>query len=80
MRTTIQLDEQLLARVREVAAKTGRTMTAVIEDALRQSLTPKKTKGPRERVLLTTVKGKGPRAGVDLDDSAALLDLMDGQK
>ena len=75
MRTTIQLDDQLLARVREVAAKTGRTMTAVIEDALRQSLSLKKPER-RQRVRLTTVRGKGPRAGVDLDDSASLLDLM----
>ncbi len=79
MRTTIQLDDQLLARVREVAAKTGRTMTAVIEDALRQSLSLKKPER-RQRVRLTTVRGKGPRAGVDLDDSASLLDLMDRRK
>jgi predicted transcriptional regulator len=77
MRTTIQLDEQLLARVREVAAKTGRTMTAVIEDALRQALAPKKTKGRRQRVRLTTVKGNGPRPGLDLDDTAALLDFLE---
>jgi predicted transcriptional regulator len=74
MRTTIQIDDQLLARIREVAAKTGRTMTAVIEDALRESLAPKRAKGRREQVQLTTVGGKGLRAGVDLDDSAALLD------
>ena len=77
MRTTIHLDDQLLARVREVAAKTGRTMTAVIEDALRQSLALKKPRTRREPVRLTTVGGKGPRPGVDLDDSAALLDLME---
>ena len=76
MRTTIQLDDHLLKRIREVAARTGRTMTAVIEDALRQSLSVKISKR-RERVKLTTVNGKGPRAGVDLDDSASLLDLMD---
>lgn len=79
MRTTIQLDDQLLARVREVAAKTGRTMTAIIEDALRQSLSLKKPEG-RRRVRLTTVRGKGPRAGVDLDDSASLLDFMHRRK
>ena len=76
MRTTIKLDNHLLSRIREVAAKTGRTMTAVIEDALRQSLSFKTSKR-RERVKLTTVQGKGLRVGVDLDDSASLLDLMD---
>jgi metal-responsive CopG/Arc/MetJ family transcriptional regulator len=77
MRTTIQLDEHLLARIREVAAKSGRTMTAVIEDALRQSLESNKPRRRKEPVRLTTVKGKGLRPGVDLDDSASLLDLME---
>jgi hypothetical protein len=76
VRTTIQLEDRLLRQVREQAAKTGRTMTAIIEDALRQSLSLK-TPAQREKVKLTTVRGKGPRTGVDLDDSASLLDLMD---
>jgi len=79
VRTTIQLDDQLLKRTREVAVKSGRTMKAVIEGALPQSLS-KTTPKRRDRVRLTTVQGKGLRAGVDLDDSAALLDLMDRSK
>jgi hypothetical protein len=79
MRTTIQLDDQLLKRIREVAAKTGKTMTAVIEDALRQSLSMKTMKH-RKRVKLTTMGGKGPSASIDLDDSASLLDFMDRHK
>jgi hypothetical protein len=51
-------------------------MTAVIEDALRQSLMQKQTK-TRKPVRLTTVGGKGIKRGVDLDDTAQLLDLMD---
>ena len=65
-----------MKRVKEVAAKTGKTMTAVIEDALRQSLEQSRPKA-REAVRLTTVGGKGPKKGVDLDDTASILDLMD---
>jgi hypothetical protein len=77
MRTTIRLDEQLLAETKRLAAETGQTMTAVIEDALRQMLARQKQLAERPPVYLTTVHGKGLQPGVDLDDSAALLDLME---
>ena len=54
-------------------------MTAVIEDALRQSLMQRQPKA-RKRVRLTVVSGKGLRPGVDLDDTASLLDLMDRKR
>jgi Ribbon-helix-helix protein, copG family len=77
MRTTIRLDDQLLADAKQLAARTGRTLTAVIEDALRQAI--RQTRPPRRRrVELPTFKGgNGLQPGVDLDDTAALLDLME---
>jgi hypothetical protein len=77
MRTTIRLDEQLLREAKRLALDTGRTLTAVIEDALRESLVRRRTTAPREPVRLRTYAGRGPRPGVDLDDSAALRELMD---
>ena len=77
MRTTIRLDEQLLTETKKYAVATGRSMTAVIEDALRQMLTKQKQLAERPPVYLTTVDGKGLQPGVDLDDSAALLELME---
>jgi len=79
MRTTIRLDEQLLARAKEHAARTGRTLTAVIEDALRQSLEASTRADAEPRVPLPTFRGEGLRPGVDLDDSAGLLDIMEGR-
>ena len=76
MRTTINLDDNLLTHLKELAAKTGRTMTSIIEDAIRQAIRSPRN-APRKRVRLTVVDGKGPRPGVDLDDSASLLALMD---
>ena len=75
MRTTIHIDDHLLTRIKELAASTGRTMTAVIEDALKQSLQQDRLKA-RKNVRLTTVGGKGVRPGVDLDDTASLLDFL----
>lgn len=76
MRTTVRLDEHLLAQAKQHAAATGRTLTAVLEQALRESLARRSTLAKARPVRLKTVKGGGVRAGVDLDDSAALLDLM----
>lgn len=79
MRTTINLDDHLLADLKQHAAKTGKTMTSIIEDAIRRALVPEKPPS-RKKIRLTTVGGKGVRPGVDLDDSASLLDLMDRRK
>jgi hypothetical protein len=38
MRITLNLHDDLLAEAKQVAARTGRTLTAVVEDALRESL------------------------------------------
>lgn len=77
MRTTIRLDDGLLAQLKVYAARSGKTMTAVIEDAVRDVLSRQDTFTEREFVKLTTASGKGLQPGVDLDDSAALLDLME---
>lgn len=77
MRTTVRLDDALLRAVKAEAAKSGRTLTRVIEDALRDALRRRKTKGARGAVVLTTFAGKGLCPGVDLDDSSALVDHMD---
>ena len=80
MRTTIRLDDALLADAKVLAARTGRTLTSVIEDALRESLARGKAR-ERTRVELPVFRpaGRGGlQPGVDLSDSAALLDLMEG--
>lgn len=77
MRTTIRLDDQLLAAVKQAAARSGRTLTAVIEDALRQALADTKRSKKSTPARLPTFRGEGLQPGVDLDDSAALLGLMD---
>lgn len=78
MRTTLQLNEHLYRMAKQFAAQTHRTLTAVIEDALRESLGRNKNKSASKvPVKLPVFNGKGLRPGVDLDDSSALLDLME---
>jgi hypothetical protein len=79
MRTTIRLDPHLLAEAKKLAAASGRTLTAVIEEALREVVARRRRRpGAAKRPRLTTVGGRGVQPGVDLDDTSALLDLMTG--
>lgn len=81
MRTTIRLDDALLLAAKDLAARTGRTLTAVIEDALREVLARRPTMQDPGKIQLTVVGGEGDEyglwPGVDLDDSAALFEVMD---
>ena len=77
MRTTIRINEDLLKEAKTAAAASGRTLTALIEDALRESLARRPSSAKREWISLPTFKGRGLRTGVDLDDSAGLLELME---
>lgn len=77
MRTTIRLPDDLLDAAKRAAAESGRTLTAVIEDALRQSLARRDPPARAKRVKLTTFKGTGALPGVDLDDGAAVRARMD---
>lgn len=77
MRTTIRLDDDLLTEVKVYAARRGKTLTSVIEDALRETIANQHTLEKRPPIKLTTVTGNGLQPGVDLDDSAALLELME---
>lgn len=76
MRTTIKIDDVLLAEAKARAARSGTTLNVVVEDALREAFARRRT-GGRQPVELPTFAGSQLRPGVDLDDSAALLDRME---
>jgi hypothetical protein len=76
MRTTIKIEDGLLVEAKTRAAATGRTLNQVVEDALRESFA--RRTAVAERLPLPVFRGGGLAPGVDLDDSAALLDLVDG--
>jgi hypothetical protein len=77
VRTTIRLDEQLLRDAKKLAAETGRTLTAIIEDSLRTTLARRATPVEQEPWTFPTFGRGGLMPGVDLDNNAALLELME---
>jgi hypothetical protein len=79
MRTTVRLDDGLLDQARREAERRGTTLTALIEEGLRLAIRPPQPIDRRSRISLPVSRARsGLIAGIDLDDSAALLDQMDG--
>jgi hypothetical protein len=79
MRTTVKIDDSLLIEAKSRAASSGRTLSTVIEDALRAALAGREHPGGRPRPDLPVFRGGHLQPGVDLDDNAALLELMEGR-
>jgi len=78
MRTTVRMEEGLLRRAKRVAAQRETTLTAILEEALREWL-DRQRKGERRAQVDLPVSGAsgGVRPGVDLDDTADLLERME---
>jgi hypothetical protein len=78
MRTTVRLDDALLERARREASRRGLTLTALIEQGLRLAMRQPLETPVKDRVALPECRaGGGLEPGVNLDDSASLLDRMD---
>jgi hypothetical protein len=80
MRTTVRLDEALLERAREEASRRKVTLTSLIEQGLELVLRRPLKRADRPAVSLPECRaGGGTLPGIDLNDSASLLDRMDGR-
>lgn len=78
-RTTVRLPPELMAAAQRHARETGRTLTALIEDALRLTLMTERRQPGRAPDPLPTYGTGGLLPGVDLDEGAALPDLDSGR-
>jgi plasmid stability protein len=76
MRTTIRIDDELYREVKTQAARSGRTVAAVLEDAVRRGLNPSEARAGRRYTVRATGKG-GLRPGVDLSSNAAVAEAFD---
>ena len=68
-----------MEQARRAAAERGISLTALLEQGLRLALAAPAEVEHRKRVELPVCHaGGGTHPGVDLDDTSALLDLMEG--
>jgi predicted transcriptional regulator len=75
-RTTLTLEDDVVARLREEARRGGRSFKDVVNDAIRAGL----DRAAQEQPAAYRVQARdmGLRAGIDLDDIQGLLDMLDG--
>jgi hypothetical protein len=75
MKTTLTIDDSVMARLRRESARSGRTMSELVEMALRQLLQSKPE--PSDLPPLPSFNGGG--AIVDIADREALYRAMEGR-
>lgn len=80
MRTTVRLDEALLERARAEAARRKTTLTSLIEQGLELVLRRPMKRSQRDPVTLPVCRARGGTLpGIDVNDSASLIDRMNGR-
>lgn len=78
MRTTMDIDDELLRAATSRASLDGSSLAAVVEQALREFLSASDSAvahGPRIPIF----RGQGMQPGVDLTNSAGLEDLLNAE-
>ena len=78
MRTTVDINDELLRTAKQRAADEQATLRDVFDRALRQYLT--QTSPKKFKLRWKAHKGGRRQPGVVLEDRSALFDLMDGRR
>ena len=76
MRTTVSLDEDVVAKLRDSAPRSGTKFEETLNDCLRRGFDKL---SDDERTIPFTVKPRsmGLRPGINLDDIGGVLELLD---
>ena len=76
MRTTVTIADHLLIEAKQLAATRQTSLAFILEDSLRLYLAEHKTERLKHAEWVLPVSDAGaPCAGVDLNDTSALLEL-----
>jgi len=76
MRTTVTIDDELLAAVKVLSARTHQTIGAIVEEALRRMLFDAERNHETATPLPDFSYPGGLRPGIDLDDKDAMAELL----
>lgn len=79
MKTTLNIDDSVMQRLREEAARRGTTMSALVEAGLRRVLAPPSGTGEPSAPLPPLPTWDSGGHLVDIDDRDALYRLMEGE-
>jgi Arc/MetJ family transcription regulator len=78
MRTTLTLDEDVAANLRERMRKNGKSLKTTVNELLRLALQLKKRGPPRQRFQVQARDLGRLRPGVSLDNIGDLLEQLEG--
>jgi len=78
MRTTLDIDDHVLRKAKEAAAREGKTLTRIVEEALRERVAARRRGARPFRLRLLTKKGR-LAPGVNVADRDALYERMEGR-
>ena len=76
MRTTLNISDDLLAEAKVLAARTHRSIGAVVDDALRVLLRSEAAESKADAWTFPTSGAGGLQPGVNLDDREARAELL----
>ena len=76
MRTTVNIDDQLLLYAKHQAVQQGCTFKQILQDALRDFFSHQSSQ--QKPVSLETFLGAGLKPGLNLVNGRSLNDIMDG--
>jgi len=79
MRTTLTIDDELMRKLKKKAAESGKTITKVVEEALRKEIAGEAPKQSGFQLKWLTVAGR-VRPGVDLADRDSLYHVMENSE
>lgn len=74
-KTTLNIDDKVMRELKREAARQGKTMSELVETALRQLLQPKRQ---QQKKLPPLPKFRGGAYLVDIADRNALYEAMEG--
>ena len=79
MRTTIDINDELLRAAKAHAAGERKTLKATVEQALREFLAGPARGAVPDAPPIPVFRGRGVQPGVDLTDNAALEAIMNAE-
>jgi hypothetical protein len=78
MRTTITLDEDVLAKLKAEMRKSGASFKEVVNNAIRKGLLTSPAQKPKHRPVKFNTRPLGLRPGLNYDSTSELLDQIEG--
>jgi hypothetical protein len=75
MRTTVTLPVYLYLEAKRVAAERRTSLTALLEEGLREVLARAREKPSKKKFKLPVMDGGGLREGIDITDTSELLEI-----